>query len=319
MFSFLSTKAEAATKYIPLTDIGDFSKSLINKAESGLPTNLTDLINFAFYVMLTVAVVLAIFGVIRGGYVYLTSADSGSNKSRAKRILQASVGGLLLALGGWLILDTINPQILKFDPKYQELERPEIAKIQTEYLQNNMNYSQTRLSGNIATGEEFGLRNTHYYVADAQNYSGVKNVPIYDKNGNIIAYETSGFREALRIEGTGRLSDGRIINVGRNNSEYFVTDSPWGLGVENRKLEPFVSVAVDRSSIPIGSKLYIRETDGMVLPDGSKHNGIWRADDIGSAIKGDRVDLFVGNKVGGNTLTKNGISNMQNLTVKIIE
>ena len=121
MFDFLFTKAHA---YQPLTDIGDFSQKIVEGAGKGLPTDLNQLINFAFYVLIAVAVVLAIFGVIRGGYVYLASGDSGSNKSRAKRILQASVGGLLLALGGWLILNTINPDILVFQPDYNELNRP---------------------------------------------------------------------------------------------------------------------------------------------------------------------------------------------------
>jgi hypothetical protein len=151
MFDYLFTKAHAHT---PLTDIGDFSKSLINKAGSGLPTNLTDLINFAFYVMLTVAVVLAIFGVIRGGYVYLTSADSGSNKSRAKRILQASVGGLLLALGGWLILDTINPQILKFDPKYQKLNNSGTVKLRESVRDPARDAIKNLNNEGIQNGEE---------------------------------------------------------------------------------------------------------------------------------------------------------------------
>ena len=54
------------------------------------------------------------------------------------------------------------------------------------------------------------------------------------------------------------------------------------------------TVAVDRNLIPKGSILYIKETVGLKMPDGSRHDGYWYASDSGSAIKGQRIDLFTG-------------------------
>jgi 3D (Asp-Asp-Asp) domain-containing protein len=54
------------------------------------------------------------------------------------------------------------------------------------------------------------------------------------------------------------------------------------------------TVAVDRNLIPRRSILFIKETVGLPMPDGGKHDGYWYASDIGGAIKGERIDLFTG-------------------------
>jgi 3D (Asp-Asp-Asp) domain-containing protein len=54
------------------------------------------------------------------------------------------------------------------------------------------------------------------------------------------------------------------------------------------------TVAVDKNLIPKGSILFIKETVGLRMPDGSVHDGYWYASDTGGAIKGQRIDLFTG-------------------------
>jgi 3D (Asp-Asp-Asp) domain-containing protein len=54
------------------------------------------------------------------------------------------------------------------------------------------------------------------------------------------------------------------------------------------------TAAVDSKTIPKGSILFIKETVGLKMPDGSKHDGYWYASDTGGAIKGRRIDLFTG-------------------------
>jgi len=54
------------------------------------------------------------------------------------------------------------------------------------------------------------------------------------------------------------------------------------------------TAAVDRKTIPKGSILFIKETVGLKMPDGSAHDGYWYASDTGGAIKGKRIDLFTG-------------------------
>ena len=54
------------------------------------------------------------------------------------------------------------------------------------------------------------------------------------------------------------------------------------------------TAAVDRKTVPKGSILFIKETVGLKMPDGSAHDGYWYASDTGGAIKGQRIDLFTG-------------------------
>ncbi len=58
------------------------------------------------------------------------------------------------------------------------------------------------------------------------------------------------------------------------------------------------TAAVDRTLAPLHSILYIKETVGMPMPDGTLHDGYWYASDTGGAIKGQRIDLYTGNGSG---------------------
>jgi 3D (Asp-Asp-Asp) domain-containing protein len=58
------------------------------------------------------------------------------------------------------------------------------------------------------------------------------------------------------------------------------------------------TVAVDPRLIPERSILFIKETVGLKMPDGSVHDGYWYASDKGGAIKGQRIDLYTGRGAG---------------------
>lgn len=57
---------------------------------------------------------------------------------------------------------------------------------------------------------------------------------------------------------------------------------------------PMRTVAVDPRIIPRRTRLFIRETVGLRLADGTLHDGFWYASDTGGAIKGAKVDLYTG-------------------------
>lgn len=61
---------------------------------------------------------------------------------------------------------------------------------------------------------------------------------------------------------------------------------------------PMRTLATDPRVIPRRTRLFIRETVGMRLPDGTVHDGYWYASDTGGAIRGQRVDLYTGNGRG---------------------
>jgi 3D (Asp-Asp-Asp) domain-containing protein len=60
------------------------------------------------------------------------------------------------------------------------------------------------------------------------------------------------------------------------------------------KVVPMRTAAVDGVKVPRHSLLFIKETVGLPMPDGSKHDGYWYASDTGGAIHSGRIDLFTG-------------------------
>ena len=76
------------------------------------------------------------------------------------------------------------------------------------------------------------------------------------------------------------------------------------------------TAAVDRTLVPRRSVLFIKETVGLPMPDGSKHDGYWYASDTGGAIKGQKIDLFTGNgRASMNPVMKLNLSSLSAVKV----
>lgn len=145
------------------------------------------------------------------------------------------------------------------------------------------------------------FRPTFYQIvneADPNYLDEPPSVPLRDLMGNEIARVSEKFKRKIDLEGSGKLVDGRVVNhAGRADDDirYLVADkAPYGLGTGNYKLIPYHTIAVDPSSILLGSTLFIPQAYGLRLPNGEIHDGFFFAHDIGGSIKGDRIDLFVG-------------------------
>lgn len=126
-------------------------------------------------------------------------------------------------------------------------------------------------------------------------------VELYTNDGYFFSRVPERYACSLKLEGSGLMRDDRVVNYtgackfgyGTCFEQLDVTDFPFGRGAGLRPLIPFKSVAVDPRVVPLGEPLYIPEFDGMVLPDGSIHDGCVRADDTGGGIKGRKLDFFV--------------------------
>jgi 3D (Asp-Asp-Asp) domain-containing protein len=164
--------------------------------------------------------------------------------------------------------------------------------------------------------EDMGWKLTFYWLAFEDDFdepvaavpSGNKKSPVgqntmvelYTRDGFFFGRVPERFAWSLRMEGSGVMLDGRIVNYhGSCNYGYGTcfqqldpSQFPFGRGAGARTLVPFKSVAVDPKVIPIGEPLYLPELDGIMLPDGSLHDGCVRADDTGGAIKKRKMDFF---------------------------
>jgi 3D (Asp-Asp-Asp) domain-containing protein len=121
-----------------------------------------------------------------------------------------------------------------------------------------------------------------------------------------IAEVSKPFAQQLAVQGTGKLRDGRVINIwGACNCKHTpcfkVTQAQWGTAGTGRPLQPFRTVAVDPKVVKLGSLLYVPLLEGRTMPGrqpwgGYVHDGCVIADDTGGHIAGNRLDLFVGRR-----------------------
>ncbi len=164
------------------------------------------------------------------------------------------------------------------------------------------------------------FRNTWYYLALEGDFKPEPATEaVLDMNGATLIQLGKTFFKALKLEGSAKLSDGRLLNfAGRINgdSRFKWVKAPFGLGIKNCELTPLRSIAVDPRRIPYGTVVRIEETVGLKFADGTIHDGVWIAEDTGSAIVDDRIDLFMGaGKTNGIGLEKSGIDHFRPLTV----
>jgi 3D (Asp-Asp-Asp) domain-containing protein len=147
-----------------------------------------------------------------------------------------------------------------------------------------------------------GFRLTFYWLAYESEYAAEPyDTAIYTRAGHYIGSFPSAFVYELKLEGSGVLKDGRVLNydgdcnygIGTCFRTLSLAEHPLGAGAQGRRLEPFRSIAVDPRFIPIGTPIYVPELVGIMMPDGTRHDGCLRADDTGGAIKQQKMDFFV--------------------------
>ena len=112
---FSVAHAQLDTTYVPLAPLDN----------AGVPatSKLSEYIPAVFKLSIGIAAVLAFVMITFGGIMYATS-DAITGKSAGREYITNALWGLLLVLGAYAILYTINPKILKFD---LNLQRPTIT------------------------------------------------------------------------------------------------------------------------------------------------------------------------------------------------
>ncbi len=94
------------------------------KPMEGIPGFITpgQDVNFPDYLMaiykfgLWAIGISAVFMIMIGGYMYLTSAGNNAQTGKAKGIITDAIAGVILALVSYLLLYTINPELVQFKP-----------------------------------------------------------------------------------------------------------------------------------------------------------------------------------------------------------
>jgi type IV secretory pathway VirB2 component (pilin) len=84
------------------------------RSVAGQPTSLGNYLNPMITIFIGICAVLAVIMIVMGGIEYMTSELPGLKGEGKQKIINA-IFGLVLALGAWTLLYTINPDLLKSD------------------------------------------------------------------------------------------------------------------------------------------------------------------------------------------------------------
>lgn len=93
----------------------DYSQQISPTDSDGNVTSilLANYIQALYQYGLNVAGILAAIMLMAGGVVWLTSGGSETKVSQAKEIISGSIIGLVILFSAWMLLNTINPELLK--------------------------------------------------------------------------------------------------------------------------------------------------------------------------------------------------------------
>lgn len=124
----------AQVAYQPLISIPGIN----DKAGGG---TFSDYIGFLYGLSIAIAALLAVIKIIVAGVKYMLSASVGA-KGNAKSEIQGALLGLLLILGAYIILNTLNPNLTKGNVKFEALP-PEPGRVTRPGVQVTNSQTQT--------------------------------------------------------------------------------------------------------------------------------------------------------------------------------
>ncbi len=160
------------------------------------------------------------------------------------------------------------------------------------------------------------FKTTFYWVVEEKDYPKSRAVPLYDTKGKLVGRFSRSFVKAFRIEAAARLRDGRCISYMKKANRVMIGDRFMGYG--GHMLTELKSIAVDPRVIPIGARVYIPQAEQVVV-NGRPQSGIFYAQDIGSAVKGKHIDIFVGARENIAAFTSAGVRSLGSVDVYILE
>lgn len=143
-----------------------------------------------------------------------------------------------------------------------------------------------------------------------------------------IPYETVLAQDVATTGAADALTPAKAEDLSLEQKEHMESDADWrasarlyhaggggATGNDSLGCRPVAmrTVATDPRIIPRRTRLFIRETVGLQLQDGTVHDGYWYASDTGGAIRGAKIDLFTGH--GRGSMRPAMPLNMKTLTI----
>lgn len=176
----------------------------------GTPTDFPSYVVAVYKFGLWTIGISALLMITLGGYIYLTSAGNTSQTGKAKGIITDAIIGLIMALTSWLLLYTIDPDLIK---------GPSLSSSSTTDTETTCTGTTT---GTTSTGTTCDTKNTDTgngtctapqsgdcSVASLQNTCFGSNAT---QASSICGAESGGSSSAL--SGSDKTKDGKSFSVG---------------------------------------------------------------------------------------------------------
>jgi hypothetical protein len=114
IFLFFLLFPSFAFALLPQLDYPEIRGIDIDDLIRGGDISITQVALYLYYFFIFIGGTVAFLGLLLGGIKWLTSSGSPARIGEAKNQIIASFLGALLLLGSWVILNTIDPELLKF-------------------------------------------------------------------------------------------------------------------------------------------------------------------------------------------------------------
>jgi len=139
LFAFFAFYVAAldAFAYVPL------EPSIVSGSKNVSPD---DYIKNIYQIGIGIAGALAVLMIVIGGIKYIGSAANPSLKGDAKSQIWAAIGGLILALMSYIILNTINPKLVDFDLGLKKVDIKVMEKDKYEDIRDECIEAKKKLS-----------------------------------------------------------------------------------------------------------------------------------------------------------------------------
>ncbi|WP_413574803.1 hypothetical protein ACLVWU_11285 [Bdellovibrio sp. HCB290] len=183
----------------------------------------------------------------------------------------------------------------------------EVAPVPTHGTISEEKVAQDRPAAKDVVGTA-KLKPTVYYfpIFDTEKTTcpDSQKVTLYGQGGKTIIKVCKKISDACGLQGSCSIKKNgkiRLLNILariKGQNRYFEIDREeckYGYGVRTVCLDPFHTLAADLTIYKIGEVIYVPSVIGLILPDGSMHDGYFIIRDKGAGIMGrGRFDFYSG-------------------------
>ncbi len=166
----------------------------------GLATEFHEFIAYIYEWGISLGGIFVFAMLVTAGIQYLTSAGDPGKMSAAMGRIRSAITGLILLLTSWLVLNTINPQLVRLEPLPRLWDQEMIV------------------NGGMNVFDSMPVPCDYVIIWAEENYSGGNSSPIKFDDPIKIDFDSDGNIEVIRTIGLIRLEGSNAVNQRFNDN-----------------------------------------------------------------------------------------------------